>query len=257
MLTDEQKANARRLPIFKPRLRQSIRDRRKTQTRRVIDCCCNHNHLGRLLGTWGLSEPPHIWDGDENFLWNLQGRRPKPGEWVEQYQTEVDDHACQRVSCPYGKPGDIAYLREPLWEAGDGGVLYRDDGDAGEEVFEPSGMPAVWEWKRDTLPSIHMPRWAARTFVRLTDIRVERLQDISEGDAIAEGIFVEHCIVGTNGNGGIHCEEYEDRYFDGITDGQGEEYASKAFEVLWSEINGEESWSLNPWVWVVCWEPVE
>ena len=86
-----------------------------------------------------------------------------------------------------------------------------------------------YKWK----PSIFMPREAARIFLRVTDIRIEKLQDISEEDAIAEG-----CPYGKS---------------DGIFD-----YAvgDKHFPTLWANINGEQSWEDNPYVWVISFEKI-
>lgn len=83
------------------------------------------------------------------------------------------------------------------------------------------------EWKRIWKPSIHMPRWASRITLEVTGVRVERLQDISEADAIAEGAPWAAC-------------------------GAPQEGSHKAgFAQLWESINGSNSWSTNPWVWVI------
>jgi hypothetical protein len=79
-------------------------------------------------------------------------------------------------------------------------------------------------------PSIHMPRWASRITLEVTGVRVERLQDISVADAIAEGVV--EC--NQNLRGLEPCMEW--RY---------------AYEDLWGQINGQGSWDANPWVWVV------
>jgi hypothetical protein len=80
-------------------------------------------------------------------------------------------------------------------------------------------------WK----PSIHMPRWASRITLEITAVRVERLQDISEADAMAEGVLI-----------------------DGIGNPGGPMRVSqRAFKIFWQVINGPESWAANPWVWVV------
>ena len=78
-------------------------------------------------------------------------------------------------------------------------------------------------------PSIHMPRWASRILLEITAVRVERLQDISEEQAEAEGVnFLRY-----------------------VPDADETLTAAQLFECLWSSINGDESWSANPWVWVV------
>jgi hypothetical protein len=85
------------------------------------------------------------------------------------------------VRCPYGQPGDLLWVRE-AWNTNTAGarpgfgIAYRADWPDAESI------PVKWR------PSIHMPRWASRLTLRLTDVRVERVQDIREGDAEAEGI---------------------------------------------------------------------
>ncbi|EAQ2729811.1 hypothetical protein ACFFVY_003455, partial [Salmonella enterica] len=80
-------------------------------------------------------------------------------------------------------------------------------------------------------PSIHMPRWASRITLEITDVRVERLNDIRECDAKAEGGQTECTLIG-------------DKYYPG-------------FRSLWKSIYGEESWAANPWVWVIEFKRVE
>jgi hypothetical protein len=83
--------------------------------------------------------------------------------------------------------------------------------------------------KGATVPPIHMPRWASRIDLEITGVRVERLRDISEEDAKAEGWP------------GFSCAEIPERWFRG----------------LWWKINGEKSWAENPWVWVVEFKMVQ
>ena len=81
-------------------------------------------------------------------------------------------------------------------------------------------------------PSIHMPRWASRITLEVTSVRVERLQDISEADALAEGVTEDGSLVtdlAGNDRGG----------------------AFAAFATLWEVINGADSWDDNPWVWAI------
>lgn len=132
-------------------------------------------------------------------------------------------------SCPYGAPGNRLWVRE-TFNDDRGETIYRADG----------GMPADWfdagsKWR----PSIFMPRAASRITLEVTEVRVERLQDISEADAIAEGV-VEHQ---TLRPGTRACN------IDG-----GMMHACGPVPVyrwLWESINGPGSWELNPWVWAV------
>ena len=109
----------------------------------------------------------------------------------------------------------------------------------------------VWIWKqtaRSTIPSIHMPRWASRITLEITEVRVERLNDISEADAKSEGVqpyIFGHGPVSDsayNAEGGYHNGR-------GYRDG---------FEILWDSINGKKHpWDSNPWVWVIAFKTVE
>jgi hypothetical protein len=116
-------------------------------------------------------------------------------------------------SCPYGQPGDRLWVRESFKiERGDEGtncIIYKADHD----------LPKII-WK----PSINMPRWASRTILEITGVRVERLQEITETDAISEGIS----------GGGTHPD-----------------FWVGAFKDLWNYIHGEDTWDKNPWVWVI------
>jgi hypothetical protein len=133
--------------------------------------------------------------------------------------------------CPYGIPGDRLWIREPAklqsvcherWRA----LLYEAD----EALIEyPWNSPSPFECLRWT-PSIHMPRWACRLVVEIVSIRVERLQDISDADAIAEGI--------TQGEDGF--------YSPGRC-----AYPSWSFRELYQSIHGPEVWDANPWLWVI------
>ncbi|HFE4591119.1 TPA: hypothetical protein ACF26R_004323 [Klebsiella quasipneumoniae subsp. similipneumoniae] len=92
-------------------------------------------------------------------------------------------------------------------------------------------------------PSIHMPRWASRILLEITDVRVERLNAISEEDARAEGIIDGGC---------LNCGEPEP-----CGCANPEPDATDAFAYLWQSIYGQESWNANPWVWVIEFESVE
>ena len=126
---------------------------------------------------------------------------------------------------PYGQPGDRLWVRETFghFECNQHfkpgcNVYYRADGNCLE--LEP--------WR----PSIHMPRWASRITLEITSVRVERLQDISEADAQAEGA------------------PFELGELERLILGAKAKYRS-GFCRLWQSINGPGSWDANPWVWVV------
>jgi len=158
----------------------------KTQTRRVIK-----------------PQPPA--DGSaKEWTWAIDSDAPSPAlGWR-------DDAigACAAV-CPYGQPGDLLWVRE-TWCPRPEGYGYRADDD-------PTNQPRKWG------PSIFMPRAASRLTLRLTEVRVERVQDISQADAVAEG-----------------------------TQGKA------SFALLWDALNAKRGygWASNPFVWVLSFEVV-
>ena len=140
--------------------------------------------------------------------------------------------------CPYGQPGDRLWVREAFlgwYKTADKSfshvAAYRADG------YE---LEAGERWT----PSIHMPRAASRITLEVTGVRVDRLQDISEEDARAEGITDGGCL--NCGNPETDC---------GCLNPQPD--ARDSFVRLWQSINGPESWGANPWVWVVEFKRLE
>jgi hypothetical protein len=140
-------------------------------------------------------------------------------------------HARLMQCCPYGQPGERLWVRE-TWNrtnpsGADGVYFYRADTNFPECIGGGTIWPDVL-WR----PSIHMPRRASRINLKITDVRVERLQDICANDAQAEG-----CMPLTG-------DDEADNWVRG-------------FRVLWMSINGAGSWATNPWVWVVSFERIE
>lgn len=131
-------------------------------------------------------------------------------------------------NCPYGKVGDRLWVRETFSTMGDADrhalpIFYRADGDQGHGCWTPS---------------IHMPRWASRIALEITGVRVERLNQITPHDCIAEGIDV-----------GDFADIQHD-CANGIS-------VVDRFIELWQAINGADSWQANPWVWVIEFERVQ
>ncbi|WP_312772747.1 hypothetical protein [Pseudomonas rhodesiae] len=147
--------------------------------------------------------------------------------------------------CPFGKPGDRLWVRE-AWQA-DAQV----DSVAPRELShgEPIRYPADWDFRQTGCammkpgkirPSIHMPRWVSRILLEITDVRVERLQGITEEQAKVEGVRLmrdgSDTWVSREGPGNL------------VTPWP---TAKEAFSDLWNTINGPQAWAANPWVWVV------
>ena len=143
-----------------------------------------------------------------------------------------DEEGEVQIRCPYGQPGDRLWVRE-TWQAVSGNdrarhIMTHPRPDRGwlEYAATPRADEPAYKWR----PSIHMPRWASRITLEVTGVRVERLQDISEADAMAEGVHYS--------------------LLEKIQAGQ-DRWARHAYKKLWESINGPGSWDLNPWVWVV------
>lgn len=207
----------------------------KTQTRRVV-------------------KPRHQWFLDLSATEQVRNwhRRPfpygQPGErlWVrEAWRIGAWDEENQRIAVDYITGPDKRWRQTPLTPEGQElfDRLWAQSSDEcrrkgiqpnadGNYRWKPGESPLRWR------PSMFMPRWASRITLEVTGLRVQRLQDISEADAIAEGITGPHNV----GYPAFRVpDDSKPRY----------SCASAAFEALWCQINGADSWDANPRVWVV------
>lgn len=181
----------------------------KTQTRRAL-------------------KPQPIYDGRFAGGWKVVGKNGHEAATCSPLIAEL---------CPYGQPGDRLWVRE-AWLDLQGTGIERVTGDPSRYAYAadtPSGSHGDECRKNYGLkwrPSIHMPRAASRITLEITGVRVERLQDISEEDALAEGV-----------NNSLHMP--------------GGRFANENFAHLWWTIHGDGSWEENPWVWVVEFKRVE
>ncbi|HBT3052864.1 TPA: hypothetical protein MBE97_000821 [Klebsiella aerogenes] len=227
--------------IFNAEMVRAILDGRKTQTRRPIK--------------WKQTRFTEIGEREDGSKW----------PW-----SEDAEHACDFWHpCPFGAVGDRIWVRE-TWGVvshafSDDGLMidwvpdrpttaihempfgngyysgyaiYAADGDFtwGDDDGYEDGRSC---WK----PSIHMPRAASRILLEITNVRVERLNAISEEDARAEGIIDGGC---------LNCGEPEP-----CGCANPEPDATDAFAYLWQSVYGQESWNANPWVWVISFERIE
>jgi hypothetical protein len=153
-----------------------------------------------------------------------------------------DDGMEHSYTCPYGRPGDRLWVREAhaivprtAYRCSEGvQQALRPDDDHDAAIYREGWTRSCGglRWR----PSIHMPRWASRITLQITSVRVERLQDISEADAIAEGIEKT-----ANGFWSLY----------GTANVDGAYSPRSSYRALWDSINGPGSWARNPWVWVV------
>jgi len=151
-----------------------------------------------------------------------------------------------RVPCRYGVPGDRLWVRETWADVRKLG-LDRDlfpVGAAWKADHDADALRIAKEYGARWRPSIHMPRWASRLTLLVEAVRVERLQDISEADAKAEGVQWPD------------CDDFEPVYLGSLCMYSGP--ARVAFKRLWDSINAKtHPWDSNPWVWVITFRRVE
>lgn len=150
--------------------------------------------------------------------------------------------------CPYGNVGDRLWVRETTEideDASDSVCLSRYSADKSPVLYsgcddeEFNGTVAHWDYHRDVRPSIHMPRWASRITLEITNVRVERVQEITEADAMAEGVELIE-------------SEREVGFKDYQNEGGNYIQSKHSFRSLWDSIYSEKyPWKSNPWVWVI------
>lgn len=255
--------------LFNGDMVRAILAGRKTQTRRVV------NPQPQRNGGQGFSA--------------IKPYRNSLGKWTWVLEATGIGDGTSGFFSPFGLPGDRLWVRESFAYVNDVkmldpgsyalgcGCFYRaDEYDLTDDDFNPV------KWN----PSIHMPRRCSRITLEITDVRVERLQDISGQDAISEGVTIDewdyesfemtvdqdafHCGE-CGGDGFVERQEY---YSDYINEDPGDvmpcpecreitEYrqrgaAGHSFRRLWNSINSKaHPWSSNPWVWVVSFKKVE
>lgn len=216
--------------LFSTDMVKALLDGRKTQTRRVV------NPQPELPGFWKTKkEGGYHWANEEHFR--------KGGIY----------------HCPHGQSGDYLYVRE-TWKPDDDddicGIRYKDDSfipientaAAADKWISVRKSEEQWPDLKEPLwrPSIHMPRWASRLTLKITDIRVERVQDIGESDAYSEGAITE-----------IRPDKFIGSAALGV---DGKIYVSwlSAWVALWDSINDKRGygWNVNPWVWVISFEVI-
>lgn len=164
---------------------------------------------------------------------------------------------------PYGKPGDRLWVRET--------VAIREDVDPKEDLAKAlhyihyranykGDLRDEWHTYGGWKPSIFMPRWASRITLEVIEVRVQRLQDISDEDCIAEGIepnWSGDLTKGWNGLGGEgwtpECGWWH--YLNSI-DGEPAYTPRESYQSLWESINGEGSWAANAWVWAISFKRI-
>ena len=210
--------------LFSTEMVKGILDGRKTQTRRVK----NLKEINLNPASW-------------RYVAKLGGSWKDKAKYIFRFINPTGHSV--NIASPYGLPGDRLWVRETF-------------------LVERSQHKDFYEYKADYSntfagdvcwnPSIFMPREACRILLEVMDVRVERLQEITEEDAKAEGI--------------TDVEFYPDEGFPlsvghmaGKDDGKTSLHTTrvKAYTALWGSINGKGSWEKNPWVWVIEFKRIE
>lgn len=187
------------------------------------------------------------------------------GNHLFDYRSDLNDYS--RVVpmekavklCPYGQPGDRLWVRETFQiDAPRDGTWhdtqwYGCKGSLVSEIPERFQHPRFCNYAADWLhgrikwrPGIHMPRWASRITLLVKEVRIERLQSISEADAIAEGIE-------KRANAGQDSARW--RVYGTVDTYTSDPVSS--YQSLWESINGAGSWKANPWVFVITYERIK
>lgn len=231
--------------IFNGEMVRAILDGRKTQTRRPFN--------------WRRQPAMEMAEREDG----------KPWPWAEDCENGGDIW----FNCPFGAVGDRIWVRETWALLGneDGCCvdwndnLCKGDEKTAARIYRASceqrpGDYGLWsipdnaDWKPHTenekfegawRPSIHMPRWASRILLEITNIGVQRVHSISQNDAAREGLMRLPAT-------GRYCINQGDQYFGGASHN-----AREVFSWLWQSIYGEESWKANPWVWVIEFKRIE
>lgn len=166
--------------------------------------------------------------------WELKGFGGNPSIEKDRrpcaYFNKKESDTWTYVISPYGKPGNLLWVRE---------TFILQDG-----IYKYLADNTDWKGIIKFKPSIHMPKTAARVWLKVIDIKVERLEYITETSAIAEGVQIGKGLDNSN-----WYLDYQTNLFQLFK-------AKSSFNTLWRKINGEDSYNSNPWVWVVKFEVV-
>lgn len=171
------------------------------------------------------------------------------GTWTDDYVLDEGNREWLMRDCPFGAIVDRLWVRETFAEVGSIGkpidwFEYQYRADFRDGIWNGDHSMCFDRWK----PSIFMPRAASRITLEIESIHVERLQDINEADAIAEGVSE----VGI----GMHMYKMYTDYTKLWEMGGYCLSAAVSYQSLWESINGIESWDVNPWVWVITFKKI-
>lgn len=190
-----------------------------------------------------------------NSLLEVFDEAPNGFTWTDSYIKDPGNREWLLQEAPC-RPGDTLWVREnfrlPTQFDGHLAINVKENVKIHYEATgEPSEVGSPYGRLR---PSIHMPRFRSRITLTCLDVQVERLHEITDEDAIAEGITKENVIVGAHNWGKGHVEETADRFFYPGCPQEGFDDPITAFQHLWEVLHGEGSWAKNPLLWVISFE---
>ena len=198
---------------FSTSMVRALREGRKTQTRRVVQLN-DAERVRRAARQWHLDDPNAT------------------------------------LGCPYGQSGDLLWVREhcATWEGEHRDVVYRADVDDGDwqDLLHDRRIGAPWSVRG----SRYMPRWASRMTLLLTNVSLERVQEITGEDAIEEGSYLGRCACGV-----MRCNS---NVLDAAFRQEWCIHHGTEFRFIWDSINAKRGhgWDTNPWVWVLAFETI-
>ncbi|HDR2380093.1 TPA: hypothetical protein QCH82_002892 [Enterobacter kobei] len=200
--------------IFNAEMVRAILDGRKTQTRRIM----------KVQPEPSKSRPGDFWFSSKKLESMVHVSDLVPGN-----SPVADCHLFfQEHCCPFGTVGDRIWVRETFCAVPD----HEEPTGCSALLYAADGNGPYGKWT----PSIHMPRFASRILLEISDVRVERLNSMSEDDARAEGCCGGH---------------------DSIPGYMYSATPHEHFHHIWTSIYGDDSWQANPWVWVIEFKRIE
>lgn len=204
---------------------RAILDGRKSQTRRVV----------QPQPDW-LAEVTHARVGVPDFVWPIGSLGQQCGRPI--------------TNLPYGSVGERLWVRETWMHTFEGenadACHYIADAGTSRWLQARTENEARTNWKGRWRPPLHMPRWASRLLLEITEIRVERLQAVSHADCIREGC-------------GGDSQDIADELAMAEATGDGDDRLIEQFAATWDETNAKHGlgWKTNPWVWVIGFRVLE
>lgn len=226
--------------LFSAPMVRAILEGRKTQTRRILrvqplDVLSMKGDKAGIEWVGLMKRKPEA----KGLVFRCKLGQPGDRLYVkETFRVSAKHDALPPRSLPFDRGMSIAYAA--------GGMMCRDEV-GGPYVSHPNDELYDADWMGKTRVSIHMPRKASRITLEIVRVRVERLQDISYEDALAEGVSDFRGLIEPECQHGETADECARRLH----------WPQRSYRQLWESINGDGSWEANPWVWAIEFKRIE